>query len=175
MGQEQEVSWIGGLLAEQGRALVLYARQWCVAAEDVVQEAFIKLMCQVRPPAEPVAWLYRVVRNGARQQGRAERRRRYHEGCAGRQRGRWFEAEECGDGDEEAVQAGLSRLPLRQREVIVAHVWGGLSFAAIGRLLGCGHSTAHREYLAGLQQLRQYLEEREGSNHPKQQQSLGKH
>ena len=30
--------------------------------EDVVQEAFLKLVAQVSPPQQPVPWLYRVVR-----------------------------------------------------------------------------------------------------------------
>ena len=44
-------------------------------AEDVVHEAFIKLVRQHRPPEDAVAWLYRVVRNGAIDQPRSARRR----------------------------------------------------------------------------------------------------
>ena len=53
------------LVDDHAAALVLYARQWCSAPEDVVQEAFIKLVGQGKPPANPLPWLYRVVRNGA--------------------------------------------------------------------------------------------------------------
>ncbi len=56
---------IARLIDAHAAPLVLYARQWCDAPEDVVQEAFIKLVRQSRPPADAVAWLYRVVRNGA--------------------------------------------------------------------------------------------------------------
>ena len=50
------------LIDANAAPLVLYARQWCEAAEDVVQEAFLKLVRQSRPPVDVVAWLYRVVR-----------------------------------------------------------------------------------------------------------------
>jgi DNA-directed RNA polymerase specialized sigma24 family protein len=53
------------LMDAHAAPLVLYARQWCDVPEDVVQEAFLKLSCQVRPPLDAIAWLYRVVRNGA--------------------------------------------------------------------------------------------------------------
>ena len=37
-------SLLSRLLDEHGGALVLYAQQWCNGPEDVVQEAFIRLM-----------------------------------------------------------------------------------------------------------------------------------
>ncbi|GHT43033.1 hypothetical protein FACS189443_6630 [Planctomycetales bacterium] len=51
---------------EMSRGLILYARQWVgTAAEDVVQEAFLKLLTESPPPDSPKSWLYRVVRNHA--------------------------------------------------------------------------------------------------------------
>jgi DNA-directed RNA polymerase specialized sigma24 family protein len=48
-------------------------------------------------------------------------------------------------------------LPLEQRETLVAHLWGGLTFEQIGELTGVSSSTAHRRYLAGLSALRERL------------------
>ena len=42
-----------------------FARQWCQTPDDVVQEAFLQLARQRTWPRSVVAWLYRVVRNGA--------------------------------------------------------------------------------------------------------------
>ena len=67
------------LYDEHAPALVLYARQWADASEDVVQEALLKLTCQKRLPDDPVAWLFRVVRNGAISQAREQSRRRKRE------------------------------------------------------------------------------------------------
>src|SRR5436190_7938629 len=79
------------LIDRHAAALVLYARQWCAAAEDVVQEALVKLAGQRPPPRNVAGWLYRVVRNGAISAARAESRRRRHEAQAARGRC-WFEA-----------------------------------------------------------------------------------
>ena len=53
--------------------------------------------------------------------------------------------------------AALQRLPIEQRETLVAHLWGGLTFEQIGELTGVSSSTAHRRYLAGLESLRERL------------------
>ena len=59
---------LGRMYDAYGAALVLYARQWLddrSAAEDVVQEAFVRLVAQPALPRNARAWLYAVVRNGA--------------------------------------------------------------------------------------------------------------
>ena len=56
-------------------ALKLYARTWCRAPEDALQEAMIELAKQPEFPVEPVAWLYRAVRFRAMSQHRGERER----------------------------------------------------------------------------------------------------
>ena len=48
------------LIDTSAAALLLYARQWCATPEDVVQEAFLKLVAVRTPPEEPLSWLYRV-------------------------------------------------------------------------------------------------------------------
>src|SRR3954454_20594844 len=132
MGPEQ----LGRLMDDHAAALVLYARQWCASPEDVVQEAFVKLAAQHPLPTEIVPWLYRVVRNGALSALRAERRRRHHEARAAAAAAAWFVPSE-GDGlDAEAATRALQALPLEQREVLVARLWGGLTFEQVGDLTG---------------------------------------
>src|SRR5260370_30666648 len=70
------------LAKEHAAALVLYARQWCSAPEDVVQEAFLKLIAQKKPPQHPVPWLYSVVRHAALAANRAARPRHHHDAVA---------------------------------------------------------------------------------------------
>src|SRR5438105_1906204 len=148
---------LGRLVDQYAAALVLYARQWCAAPEDVVQEAFLKLVAQRRPPEQVVPWLYRVVRNGAVSAGRAEQRRRRHEARAAERTPAWFLPAQGPGLDTEAATAALQGLPLEQREIIVAHLWGGLTFEQVGALTGQSTSTAHRWYLAGLTALRERL------------------
>ncbi len=148
---------LGRLVDEHAAALVLYARQWCSAPEDVVQEAFIKLAAQRPPPREPAPWLFRVVRNAALTAGRAERRRRRHEAEAAALTPAWLTAPEGAALDAAAVAAALRDLPGEEREVIVAHLWGGLTFEQIAAVAGCSSSSAHRRYAAGLSALRERL------------------
>src|SRR5206468_1223274 len=81
---------LADLIDAHAAALVLFARQWCAAAEDVVQDAFCKLAARPAPLDDPVAWLYRVVRNAAIDAGKADRRRQRREAAAARPV-RWFD------------------------------------------------------------------------------------
>lgn len=148
---------LGRLVDEHAAALVLYARQWCSAPEDVVQEAFLKLVAQKPAPREPLPWLYRVVRNAALSASRAARRRQRYEAAAAARAAAWFVPAEGAALDAEQAAAALSGLPAPQREVIVARLWGGLTFEQIGEVTGTSSSTAHRHYLDGLSALRERL------------------
>jgi RNA polymerase sigma-70 factor (ECF subfamily) len=148
---------LGKLVDDHAAALVLYARQWCGTPEDVVQEAFVKLSLQGTPPDNPLAWLYRVVRNAAVSAARSAKRRRRHEAQAAARAATWFEPSPSAALDGRAASAALQGLPLEQREAIVAHLWGGLTFHEIAELAGCSGSTAHRWYVAGLTALRERL------------------
>jgi RNA polymerase sigma-70 factor (ECF subfamily) len=110
-----------------------------------------------------------VVRNAAISAGRADRRRRHHEATAAARAPAWFVAGSDATLDSEAVTAALQTLPAEQREVIVTHLWGGLTFEQIGELVGNSASTAHRWYLAGLSALR----ERMGVPCPNNRMTLG--
>jgi len=152
---------LGRLLDRHADALNLYARQWCDSPEDVVQESFLKLASQRRSPTDPSAWLFKVVRNAAINAGMAARRRRRHEAAVAVESPSWFErnslAKQGSAIDPEAAAAELQTLPIEQREVIVARLWGGLTFEQVAELVGCSISTAHRHYQTGLTALRERL------------------
>jgi RNA polymerase sigma-70 factor (ECF subfamily) len=149
---------LGQLIDRYAPALLLYARQWCAAPEDVVQEAFIKLTRERPPPRNAAPWLYRVVRNGAISAARSARRRCRHETVAAERHPLWFTPEETSALDAADATKALEGLPAEQREVIVAHLWGGLTFEQIAALMDCSSSTAHRWYSAGLALLRERLD-----------------
>lgn len=143
------------VLDEHGSALVLYARSWCGTPEDAVQEALLQLVRQPAPPDNLVAWLYRVVRNAAISASRKTRRRRRHETAAAGQAAPWFlpSAGDRLDADEAA--RALESLGSEEREIIVARLWGGLTFQEIAEIVGTSSSSAHRRYEAGLAALRE--------------------
>ncbi len=143
------------LLAEHGGPLVLLARQWSSAPEEGVQEALLELVRQDPPPENHVGWIYRVVRNRSISSARRASRRARHEQTASFRGEPWF----CpvdGEGLDAATEA-LQKLPIEQRETLVARLWGGLSFAEVADLTDTSSSTAQRRYQAGLIALRERL------------------
>ncbi len=135
---------LGHLVNEHAAALELYARQWCAAPEDVVQDAFLKLMTQRRPPNNVVAWLFRVVRNQAVDVWRSAQARRKHEMLAAeKQPERLFGGDTVGLDGANIAQA-LQGLPSDEREVITLHLWGGLTFVEIANVIDSSASTVHR-------------------------------
>ncbi len=149
--------YLGCLFDRHAAALELYARQLCDCAEDVVQEALMELSVQISVPDDVVAWLYRVVRNKAISASRSTRRRKRHETEAAGCRSAWFERSAEDRIDADAATTAIELLPNEYREVVVARIWGGLSFQQIGQLVGISDSAAHRRYEAGLLVLRKKL------------------
>jgi RNA polymerase sigma-70 factor (ECF subfamily) len=145
------------LIDGHAAALEFYARRWCASPEDVVQEALVLLAAERQVPEDAVAWLYRVVRTRAINASRSARRRRRHEAAAALPETAWL-APSPGDAiDAKAAARALAELPDDERGVVVAHVWGGLTFRQIGELTGTSDSTAHRRYVSALDALRQKL------------------
>src|SRR5689334_7093803 len=108
---------LGRLYREHAPALRLYVRQWPSGDEDLVQEAFIKLAQQAPPPEQVLAWLYRVVRNGALAANRGWLRRRRREDKASASEA-WFATDDDRIDGQQAARL-LAQLPLEQREIIV--------------------------------------------------------
>jgi RNA polymerase sigma-70 factor (ECF subfamily) len=142
-------------------ALLLFARQWSDAsAEDVVQEAFLQLVRRVKandPPENVVSWLYRVIRNELITLHHGRRRSRAREKRVASERPGWFEPSVDTRLDASRAAEQLHRLPIEQREVVVARIWGGLSFEEIAGLTKTSRSTAHRRYLSAIDALRNGL------------------
>jgi RNA polymerase sigma factor (sigma-70 family) len=151
-----EPSLLGAHYRKHAAALRLYARQWGTSSDDLVHNAFVSLAQQNPPPEQILPWLYRVVRNEALSVNRSAVRRRQREQRASASE-TWFSGTEDRLETAEATRL-LAELPLELREVIVARLWGGLTFEEIADLVGCSCPTAHRRYQAGLAELRERLE-----------------
>jgi RNA polymerase sigma-70 factor (ECF subfamily) len=142
------------LVTEHGPALELFAAQWTDAPEDSVQEALLQLVRQAKPPERVLPWLYRVVRNLSVSAARRKGRQRRHESAAASVRPNWFRADARSEIDADTLTAALASLSDQHREVIVARVWGSLTFEQIAEVIGASSSSAHRRYVEGLEQLR---------------------
>src|SRR6476469_8790661 len=88
-----ELEGLTRVVVDRAGALALYARQWLdpSSAEDAVQEALADLLSQRRAPEDPVAWMFRAVRNAAIDHSRVASRRRAREQAVARERREWFE------------------------------------------------------------------------------------
>ncbi len=107
------------------------------AAEDVVQEAFIRVHHAVdrRPVASPLAYLRQTVVNLARSELRRRLVRLRH---APRPMPDAASAEEgaCAALSRQEVVRALRRIPARQREAVVLRYWADLPEAEIAELMG---------------------------------------
>jgi RNA polymerase sigma-70 factor (ECF subfamily) len=146
------------IIARHAASLVLYARQWCHLPDDAVQEALCELVSLNDVPPEPVAWLFRVVRYRALNLARSERRRDLHHRACQQHRDAWFSSDASSATDAADVQLLLTQLPELEREIIVARVWGGLTFEQISELTHTPTSSVHRFYQRAMTKLRDFLE-----------------
>jgi RNA polymerase sigma-70 factor (ECF subfamily) len=141
--------------------LGLYAQQWLndrAAAEDVVQDVFLRLAAQRRPPPNVRAWLYASVRNAAVDAARSASRRKRREEAVGAAGPGWFEPAPGDAIDAAAVQRALAHLPPRQREVVTLRAWSGMTLAEVSQVTGMPVSSVHDEYRRGLDALRRVME-----------------
>ncbi|MCP4260999.1 MAG: RNA polymerase sigma factor [Planctomycetes bacterium] len=143
-----------------GTELMLYARQWNPdqQAEDIVQDAFIKLFKQHRYPDNVRAWLFRVVRNASISIVRRLQRRR--------QAGRkflhrdviWFESRSEDLIDARQAQDMLQTLPSHLCEIVLLRIWGQMSLREIAQVMNKSIPWIHNEYKTALKMIRKNLE-----------------
>ena len=145
---------LAGLVDSHSAALKLYARQWCLAPDDVVQQALIDLAGCRELPDQPVAWLFGAVRRRAISRARSDRRRRQHEQAAAEA---WFQRRRDQHEAAETAAAALGELPLADREIVIAHLWGRLTFVEIAELVGLSASTAQRRFEAAIERMREKI------------------
>jgi RNA polymerase sigma-70 factor (ECF subfamily) len=140
------------------------------AAEDLVQEVFVRAYLRLRSLREPsrfVAWICRVARNLATDWARrgqtrsaimplipldesVERTVRHPD-----QDPRQIAADEQ---ERASVRAAIARLPPEQREVVLLHFVDGLSMRDIADNLGVAPSTVSRQLARATRELRGALE-----------------
>ena len=153
---------IATLLEAHAEALQRYAAQWTVCPDDCVQDAIVKLAGQSELPDSLVAWLYRVVKNGAINRGKSEQRRAKHEQLAAAKLAadrRSIAAESPHSDEQFELEAALANLNAIDRELIVLRIWSQLTWEEIADLTGQSSSGAQRHYVAALKKLKHILEQ----------------
>ncbi len=135
----------------------MYARQWCSSPDDAVQEAFVDFAKLPDSPIDSIAWLFKTTRYKAINQTRSETRRERHQREAMEIRDDWFIEDQDHRLELQDLEAELCNLTAIQREIVIAKVWGELSFAQISDLVNVSTTSAFRLYREALEQLAQKL------------------
>ena len=141
-------------------AMTLYARQWldAASAEDAVQEALTALLMQRNTPDDPIAWMFRAVRNTAIDSARSLSRRKRREQSVASARCERFDTPPDSKINAQIAEQTLLGLPAEHRQIVVLRIWGELNFTQIAGIVGSGVSTVHERYSSALEQMRIVLE-----------------
>jgi RNA polymerase sigma-70 factor (ECF subfamily) len=114
------------------------------AAEDVVQDAFVRLLASSSGVALVRPFLYAAARNRVRDEGRRRSVRR---------RARVPAPADARPAEDWALLEDLRRLEPEPREVLLLKVFGGFTFAEISDLLGIPLSTAATRHQVAVEAL----------------------
>jgi RNA polymerase sigma-70 factor (ECF subfamily) len=137
---------------QHARGLVAYACSFLsefAAAEDVLHQVFERLLRGDIPLHDPpVPYIYRAIRNASIDC----LRRRSREVELGDD---WLKSRVGSPEAAVLLQSALRQLPEEQREVVIMHVWGQLTFDEAGAALDISPKTAASRYRYGLTKLRE--------------------
>ncbi len=150
------------LYCQHGSALLLFALTMTgdrSRAQDAVQHVFLNLIEKgsLSRAADKKAYLFACVRNAALNETKRQRRMSPLECDA------WFDPPDRDYVAEENLRRALGNLPDDQREVIVLHLWGELTFSQISDLLSVSSNTAASRYRYALAKLRDSMFAKENS------------
>ena len=121
------------------------------AAEDVVQDAFVRLRPRLEEVAHRTAYLRTAIVNGCRDRARSAGR-----ADAGWRRLRVIHEVSSMDKPSELLDA-VGRLPYKQRAVLVLRFWADLREGEIAEIVGVRPATVRSITSRALEQLRKEL------------------
>lgn len=147
-------SEVESLYRQHGPALLLFAMAICgekSRAQDAVHQVFAKLIegGDLARVADKKAYLFTCVRNALLNQ----LKRDVHDTPLGPDSA-WFYPPDRDYSAEQTLRRSLVALPDDQRQVVVLHIWGELTFSQVGDLLGISANTAASRYRYALDKLR---------------------
>jgi len=130
------------------------------AAEDVVQEAFIRAHASLRSfrgEAQFKTWLSRIIMNIALSQVRRDRRRAQWEGPLVATATVAAAGPVLADDTRDHLERALHELPTLQRAVVILRHIDGLSTREVSEILRCSEGTVKTHLFRGLKKMRQQL------------------
>lgn len=151
------------LYRQHGRALLLFATAMIgerERAQDAVQEVFLRVLEDevLRQVRNKKAYLFACVRNALLNEAKVQRRNTELQADEA-----WFDPPHKDYAAEQSLRRALANLPQDQREVVVLHIWGDLTFNQAAELLEISPNTAASRYRYGLTKLRELMCQKENS------------
>jgi len=151
------------LYRQHGAALLLFASTMSgdrCGAQDALHQVFLKLIenGSLSEAADKKAYLFACVRDAVLNDYNLQRRNIALEADS-----IWFSPPDRDYAAEQNLRRTLNALPDDQREVIVLHVWGELTFSQIGDLLDVSSNTIASRYRYALGKLRDSMFPKENS------------
>ena len=129
------------------------------SAEDALHQVFERMLRgDLEIEGSPVPYLYRAVRNAALNQKRNQFREVNFEDA-------WFESPSGMEQSGFELRSSLQELPEEQREIILMHIWGEMSFEEVAAALEISPNTAASRYRYGLSKLREQFQVGTRSKH----------
>jgi RNA polymerase sigma factor (sigma-70 family) len=150
------------LYRQHGPALLLFALAITgerSKAQDALHHVFLTLLenGKLRLADDKKAYLFGCVRNAILNERKRQERNRPLDESA------WFSPPDQDYAGERNLRRALTALPEDQRQVVVLHVWGELTFSQIGDLLEVSSNTAASRYRYALGKLRDSMLPKENS------------
>ncbi len=154
---------IEALYRHHGASLLLFASAISGdrgRAQDAVHQVFLKAIenGSMSHAINKKAYLFACVRNAVFNEAKLQDRNTPLDIDSA-----WFAPPDRDYAGEQNLRRALGELPDDQREVMVLHVWGELTFSEIGDLLGVSSNTAASRYRYALAKLRGSMLAKENS------------
>jgi len=151
------------LYRQHGPALLLFAQAVTGErgrAQDAVHQVFLKLIEKgsLSQVADKKAYLFTCVRNAALNEGKLRERNVQLDPDSA-----WFSPPDRDYAGERHLRRALEALPNDQRQVMVLHIWGELTFSQISELLDLSSNTIASRYRYALAKLRDSMFAKENS------------
>jgi RNA polymerase sigma-70 factor (ECF subfamily) len=140
-----------------GGALVLFGLAICgdrSLAQDAVHQVFLKFVenGSLQRATNKKAYVFAAVRNALLNENKVQFRNAPLEPDSA-----WFIPPERDYVGEANLRRALGALPDEQRQVVVLHVWGDLTFSEVADLLAISADTAASRYRYALAKMREVM------------------
>lgn len=142
-------------------------------AEEVLQEAYLKLLVALREDKapEPRAFLYRVARNQAISRLRHQKvieQQGIHLQAMHPDRHEAIDSQLSREEEQEALLAAINALPLKCRQVFVMRKIDGFSHGQIAEVLGISTKTVENHLARGMRLCREHIVAGKSQDHRKE-------